>query len=146
MKDWLRTGTVLAGMLASGLTAAGQSVNVLGCVERWELPSYSRLAREVRVEGTVLVTFTVGSDGSPEQIVVDSPNPVLWPSLFSDKLASSRFQQDCVGRRFTLTFKFTLQKPERSFAVDDITLVSPDTVEISTSLPVPRPTQPSSEP
>ena len=67
-----RAGWVLLGLLAAGSAVNGQTRETLACVVRLELPYYQPLARDARVEGTAVASFTVGGDGRLREINVEA--------------------------------------------------------------------------
>ena len=112
----------------------GQPRDILTCLVRLELPTYPDLARVAHVQGVVEASFTIGGDGRAAEFAVAGPNGEL-KRLVQRQLARSRFKGVCVGQRLKLRVRFALSKPRTKFGTSQITLIAPDVIEVTTTLP-----------
>lgn len=132
---------LLSWQPCSGQT--GQAPDVFACFVHLQLPQYPALARAAQVQGVVVASFTVGTMGDAQQLVISAPNGELR-RLVERHLSLSKFKEACTGKKLTLRVKFILEEPRTSYGSSQLALVAPDAVEITTTLPELSEPQPAS--
>jgi hypothetical protein len=135
----------ILALLLGGVVCHGQTTDTLACVVRLEMPVYPILARQAWVEGSAKASFTVREDGGPAKLVVVATHELLR-QMVESRVAKSKFRPDCAGASLTLRVSFKLHPPRRKFGLDEITLVAPDTVEVTTTQPDETPQTASKKP
>jgi hypothetical protein len=126
--------TLISALLLAGLVHSQPTKSTLACLDRPKMPTYPRLARAAQIQGRADASFTVGQDGKPTGIVVTATHEGLrlWIEPY---VAKSQFRLDCAGTRLNLRVRFTLHEPRQKYGLDEIVLVPPDTIEVSTTRP-----------
>jgi hypothetical protein len=144
MNVWFRAWTVVLVLLLWGTGCDSHTKDTFSCVTRLDLPYYPSLAREAQIAGSAEASFTVGTDGEPTKISVKASH-ALFLVVVESRVSKSKFRQGCAGANLTLRTRFVLRPPRQKFGLDEITLVAPDTVEVTTTLPELREPQPASK-
>ena len=123
--------------------AAGQSPpSGLACVAEMTVPVYSGLPWLARVTGEARVSITVGRNGIPDSIDVESPAPGMTAWLRS-AMAAAKFLNACAGQTVEMRFVYRLVgDPEDAPHYQprsEVTLKAQNTFEISAPPPIARP-------
>jgi hypothetical protein len=132
------------GASLDGLNA--QTVNPpfrtdLVCVESMSVPQYDGLLWIARVSGTARVLVSIGADGAPTAVEVQSASRqlVAWlRSSFQDAKFSSR----CAGQTIEVNFIYELRGNPTASPHNKTRLMNMNTFEVVANLPIPIPTQP----
>ncbi len=74
----------------------------------FEAPTYPALGRQARIEGAVVLTLSLGTDGRVVRTELLSGDPVLARAA-EDNAATWRFAQPCRGERSPKAIEFTYQ-------------------------------------
>jgi hypothetical protein len=77
------------------------------------VPVYPPIARAARVQGTVEFHLTIGSDGSTNDIAIDTGPRMLWQAV-SDAIAKWKFSTDDSGKIIHGSIRFGLNCAEES--------------------------------
>jgi hypothetical protein len=99
------------------------------CVQRLEMPSYSKLALAARIQGAIATTIKLSSTGSLQTIMTERHGmteiltnglKILVPSI-EEAIKKSVFRSDCAGKTVRLVFRFEIkgafrEDPTVSFA------------------------------
>jgi hypothetical protein len=83
------------------------------CIEKVQFPTYTPLARNAALQGSIVVTLTVAVDGAVEKFDADArlnneraTGVLLAPVEYA--LRKSQFRRDCHGKQVTLVFEFRI--------------------------------------
>ena len=84
------------------------------CLENVRFPSYPPLARQARLQGTLVVTVSLGRDATVETVSAeahlnnDRAKSVLLTPIEIVLKKSSQFRRDCGGKQVVLVYEFRL--------------------------------------
>lgn len=88
-----------------GLARSQGTSSELGCFENLVLPSYPPLARQARIEGTVLVEFVANRNGDAEDIKFTKGHRLLQAAV-ERSIKTTKLLNRCVARKIRLEFEF----------------------------------------
>jgi hypothetical protein len=83
------------------------------CVEKLQFPSYTPLARQARLQGTLIMTLSLGQDGTVAKVSAEShlnndrPSGALLAPI-ERALQNSQFRRDCGAKQVILVFDFRI--------------------------------------
>lgn len=144
MKHKLLVLAVL-GLILPGLDGQQQRPARV-CVRHVVVPTvYPILARQARVQGTVIAKLKVAADGTVTDAIVESQDPLLVAHPILQKATQQIVRQwtfECqtcapgVGFEHEITFNYRLEGEDSKFSDTRITMELPDAVSIVARPPV----------
>jgi hypothetical protein len=85
----------------------------IGCVERFQTPVYSAVARQVKAEGTITASVVLSPQGSVQEISTDFKSKTqraigLLIPLVEKSIVEAAFRSTCAGETVVLIFDFKI--------------------------------------
>ena len=108
----------------------------LTCVESMAVPQYDGLAWVARFSGMARVLVSVGTNGAPASIDVQSSSEPLMRWLQSS-LKDARFSTQCAGQTIEVNLIYELRGEPLPFPHNKTRLKSVNTFEVLSNPPIP---------